>query len=156
MRLTWIAFLGLITIAMLALAEPASAQSLRKTNPRIAAAIRGVIEAQRDAWNRGDIDGYLADYWHSDKVRWVSEGTVRYGFEAIASAYKTRFDSPDNMGKLEVANLEIQLLGESDALAFGTWIQTTHTARRHGVFTVHLKKIDGEWQIVSDHSSTSG
>jgi len=117
--------------------------------------IRALFESGCAAWNRGDIDGYLADYWHSDKVRWVSEGTVRYGFETIATAFKARFDSPDNMGRLEVANLEIQLLGESDALVFGAWIQTAHTVRRHGVFTVHLKKIDREWLIVSDHSSTS-
>jgi uncharacterized protein (TIGR02246 family) len=118
--------------------------------------IRALFESGCVAWNRGDIDGYLADYGHSDKVRWVSEGTVRYGFEAIAAGFKVRFDSPDNMGRLEVANLEIQLLGESDALVFGAWIQTTRTARHHGAFTVHLKKIDGEWLIVSDHSSTSG
>ena len=118
--------------------------------------IRALFESSCAAWNRGDIDSYLAAYWNSDKVRWVSEGTVSYGFEAIATAFKARFDSPDNMGSLEVANLEIQLPGESDALVFGAWIQTTRTARHHGVFTVHLKKIDGEWLIVSDHSSTSG
>ena len=118
--------------------------------------IRALFESGCAAWNRGDIDGYLADYWHSDELRWVSEGTVRYGFEAIAAGFKARFDSPDNMGRLEVANLDIQLLGESDALAFGAWTQTTRMARRHGVFTVHIKKIDGEWLIVSDHSSTSG
>ena len=118
--------------------------------------IRAVFESGCAAWNRGDIDGYLSDYWHSDKVRWVSEGKVSYGFEAIASAFKARFDSPENMGKLEVADLEIQLLSENDALAFGAWTQTTRTATRTGVFTVHMKKINGEWLVVSDHSSTSG
>src|SRR6185503_13597613 len=118
--------------------------------------ILALFESGCAAWNRGDIDGYMANYWHSDKVRWVSEGIVRYGFEAIATACKARFDSPDNMGRLEVDNLEIQLLSETDALVFGDWTQTTPTARHYGVFTVHLKKIDGEWQIVSDHSSTSG
>jgi len=55
-----------------------------------------------------------------------------------------------------VANLEIQLLGENDALVFGAWTQTTDSARRQGIFTVHVRKIDGRWLIVSDHSSTSG
>ena len=117
--------------------------------------IRALFESACSAWNRGDIDGYLSDYWHSDKVRWVSEGKVSYGFEAIASACKSRFDTPENMGKLAVADLEIQLLGERDALVFGSWTQTTRAASHNGVFTVHLKKIDGEWLIVSDHSSTS-
>jgi uncharacterized protein (TIGR02246 family) len=118
--------------------------------------IQALFESSCAAWNRGDVGGYLSGYWHSDKVRWVSEGTVQYGFEAIASAFKARFGSPDNMGRLEVADLEIQLLGEGDTLVFGAWTQTTRTARRHGVFTVDMKKIDGEWLIVSDHSSSSG
>ena len=94
--------------------------------------IRAIFESSCAAWNRGDIDGYLAAYWHSDKVRWVSEGIVSYGFEAIASAYKARFSSPDNIGRLEVANLEIQLVNESDALVFGAWAHTTRAARHHG------------------------
>ncbi len=118
--------------------------------------ILALFESSCAAWNRGDIDGYLAGYWRSDKVRWVSEGIVQYGFDAIASACKARFSSPDNMGRLEVADLEIQLLGEDDALVFGAWTQTTRMASHHGVFTVHTKKIDGEWLIVSDHSSSSG
>jgi uncharacterized protein (TIGR02246 family) len=117
--------------------------------------IRMLFESSCAAWNRGDLNSYLADYWHSDTVRWISEGAVRYGYEAIAASYKARFDTPDKMGRLEVANLEIQFLGENDALVFGAWIQTTLAARYNGVFTVHLKKIDGEWLIVSDHSSTS-
>lgn len=117
--------------------------------------IRILFESSCAAWNRGDIDGYLAGYWHSDKVRWVSEGTVRYGFEAIAFAYKSRFDTPDKMGTLEVAKLEIQNLSGRDALVFGAWMQTTDSARHQGIFTVHVKKIDGRWLIVSDHSSTS-
>ena len=118
--------------------------------------IRALFESSCEAWNRGDSDGYLAAYWNSDKVRWVSEGTVRNGFEAIAAGFKARFDSSDNMGRLEVADLDIQLLSENDALVFGTWILATAAARHHGVFTVHVKKIDGEWLIVSDHSSTIG
>jgi uncharacterized protein (TIGR02246 family) len=117
--------------------------------------ILALFESGCAAWNRGDINGYMANYWHSDKVRWVSEGNVLYGFEEIATALKARFDSSDNMGRLEVVNLEIQLLRENDALVFGAWTQTTPRARRHGVFTVHMKKIDGEWLIVSDHSSSS-
>lgn len=117
--------------------------------------IRTLFESGCAAWNRGDVDGYLAGYWHSDKVRWVSEGQVSYGIDAIASTFKTRFNTPENMGQLEVTNLEIQILGESDSLVFGEWIQTTHTARHHGVFTVHVKKMDGKWRMVSDHSSTS-
>jgi uncharacterized protein (TIGR02246 family) len=117
--------------------------------------IHALFESGCAAWNRGDIDGYLADYWHSDKLRWVSEGKVSHGFDAVARAFKARFDTPANMGQLQVANLEIQLLGESDSLVFGEWIQTTRSARRNGVFTVHMKKIDGNWRVVSDHSSTS-
>jgi uncharacterized protein (TIGR02246 family) len=131
--------------------KPKEVADMTNDNQRIIA----LFESSCAAWNRGDIDGYLAAYWHSDKVRWVSEGRVSYGFETIAATYKSRFNTVENLGKLEVTNLEIQLLGESDALVFGNWSQTTHTTTQHGVFTVHAKKINSEWLIVSDHSLTN-
>ena len=30
--------------------------------------IRAVIKAQQEAWNRGDIDGFMNGYWRSDQT----------------------------------------------------------------------------------------
>lgn len=117
-------------------------------------AIRKVFEAGCAAWNDGDLDGYLASYWDSNKTIWVSSGTLRRGREAIVAAYKARFSTPQQMGKLSLAELEIDVLTTTDAIAFGRWMLVVEDKTAKGFFTVQLRKIEGTWLFVSDHSST--
>ena len=117
-------------------------------------AIRKVFEAGCAAWNQGDLDGYLAGYWDSDKILWISGGSLTRGKKAIVSAYKTRFSTPEKMGKLTLAELEIDVLTATDAVAFGRWKLILEDKEAEGFFTVQLKKIEGIWLYVSDHSST--
>jgi uncharacterized protein (TIGR02246 family) len=117
-------------------------------------AIRKVFEAGCAAWNRGDLDGYLASYWDSNKTIWVSSGSLRRGRKAIVAAYKARFSTPQQMGKLTLAELEIDVLTTTDAIAFGRWRLVVDNKTAKGFFTVQLRKIEGVWLFVSDHSST--
>ena len=119
------------------------------------AAIRTVFEEGCAAWNRGDLDGYLASYWDSDQTLWISSGSLRRGKEAIVTAYKARFSGGQNIGKLTVAELQIDVLTPMDALAFGRWILESDHQSSTGFFTVQLKKIDDAWVFVYDHASTS-
>lgn len=116
-------------------------------------AIRKVFEAGCTAWNRGDLDGYLASYWDSDKIIWISSGSLTRGKKAIAAAYKARFSTPQQMGKLTFAELEIDVLTTVDAIAFGRWMLVIANEASKGFFTVQLRKIEGTWLFVSDHSS---
>jgi uncharacterized protein (TIGR02246 family) len=116
--------------------------------------IREVFEAGCAAWNRGDLDGYLSSYWDSDKTIWISSGSLTRGKKAIVAAYKARFSTPQQMGKLTLAELEIDLLTNTDAIAFGRWMLVVDSKTANGFFTVQLRKIEGTWLMVSDHSST--
>ena len=122
----------------------------------IEATIRARFEAGSAAWNRGDIEGYLAGYWDSDRTRWASGGTVVRGKKAIAATFRSRFASPQQMGKIKVTDLEIEVLTGTDALAFGHLAHIVGDMVRRGVFTVHVRKIGGDWFVVSDHFSTTG
>ena len=123
----------------------------------IEAAIRDVFEAGCTAWNRGDLDGYLASYWDSDRTIWISNGSLTRGRNAIEAAYRSRFQNPQQVGKLTVTELEIDLLTPGDATAFGRWSLVMDNDRSStGFFTVQLKKIDTAWLFVSDHSSSEG
>ena len=117
-------------------------------------AIREVFEAGCAAWNRGDVDSYLASYWDSDKTLWVSNGTLTRGRKAIVTAYKSRFSTPQQMGKLTLTELEIDVLTTTDATVFGRWMLVLEDKVAEGFFTVQLRKIEGIWLFVSDHSST--
>jgi uncharacterized protein (TIGR02246 family) len=117
--------------------------------------IRDRFEEAAEAWNRGDLDAYLAVYGDSEETRWISRGTIIRGVDAIRATYKSQYDSPEKMGKLEVNDLEIDILAEADALVVGKWSLTTGPVAHHGVFTVHMKKLQGEWVVVTDHTSAS-
>ncbi|HKG55520.1 MAG TPA: SgcJ/EcaC family oxidoreductase [Anaerolineales bacterium] len=123
------------------------------TGEKAEAAIRNVFEAGCAAWNRGDLDGYLASYWDSDQTRWVSSGSLTRGKKAIAAAYKARFSGSQQMGKLTVTELEIDVLTDTEAIAFGRWTLVIDHKSSTGFFTVQLRNIDGTWLFVSDHAS---
>ncbi len=125
-------------------------------NPDIETTILARFEEGRAAWNRGDLDGYLAGYWDSDKTRWASGGTVLYGKNAIVEAFRARFPSPKEMGSIETAHLEIDVLSETDALVFGRLVHTVGDKNQTGIFTVHLQKMGDNWFVVSDHFSAVG
>ena len=118
------------------------------------AAIRDVFEASCAAWNRSDLDGYLASYWDTDKTIWISGGSLTRGKQAIAAAYKSRFSGTQPMGELTLKELEIDVLTAEDAIAFGRWMLVFSDKETEGFFTVQLKKVESTWRIVHDHSST--
>jgi uncharacterized protein (TIGR02246 family) len=117
------------------------------------AAIRNVFDAGCAAWNRGDLDGYLASYWDSDQTRWVSSGALTRGKKAIEAAYKARFSGFQQMGNLTVTELEIDVLTDTEAIAFGRWTLVVDKEASTGFFTVQLRNIDGIWLFISDHAS---
>jgi uncharacterized protein (TIGR02246 family) len=115
--------------------------------------IRSLFEEGVTAWNKGDLETYLASYWDSDKTRLITGGRVIRGSQAIRSAYQDMFGAPERMGRFEVTDLEVDLLTEQDALVYGQWLHTYNRSSRLGVFTLHMKNIDGQWLVVSDHTS---
>ena len=115
--------------------------------------IRKVFEDGCTAWNQGDLDGYLAGYWDSDEIVWISGGSLTGGKKAIVAAYKARFSTPRQMGRLTLDELQIDVLTITDAIAFGRWTLAADNKVAKGFFTVQLKKIDGTWLFVYDHSS---
>jgi hypothetical protein len=50
---------------------------------RTESAIRRVFEDGCAAWNRGDLDGYLASYWDSEETLWISGGSLTRGKAAM-------------------------------------------------------------------------
>jgi uncharacterized protein (TIGR02246 family) len=120
------------------------------------AAIQEVFNAGCAAWNRGDLDGYLASYWDSDQTIWISDGSLTRGRKAIEAAYKARFSTLRQMGKLTIVELEIDVLTSMDAIAFGRWMLAVEDKTAQGFFTVQLKKIEGTWVSVCDHASSAG
>jgi ketosteroid isomerase-like protein len=123
---------------------------------RVAAAdldsIRGLLNAQAAAWNRGDIDGYMAGYDRSDATMFVGTDVTR-GWTKVRDRYKAKYDTPAKMGTLTFSDLDLRPLGENDVVVSGAWMLTRAADTPHGRFTLIVHRTRAGWRIVYDHSS---
>jgi uncharacterized protein (TIGR02246 family) len=118
-------------------------------------AIRTVIEQQQAAWNRQDLEGFMAGYWNSPELTFFSGAHESKGWQAAIDRYKKNYQGPGHeMGKLEFANLHIEMLGPDAAFVRGEFHLTMSDGKTpHGLFTLIFRKFPDGWKIVHDHSS---
>jgi uncharacterized protein (TIGR02246 family) len=124
------------------------------------AAVREVLAVQKDAWNRGDIDGFMKGYLRSDDIRFASGENFKYGWQATLDGYRQGYPDSAAMGKLGFELVEVRELGPDVVYVFGKW----HLARAnkatdkapHGLFTLIVEHRNGAWLITRDHTSAAG
>jgi uncharacterized protein (TIGR02246 family) len=132
-----------------------SAESSESKGDRLATEIRAVIQAQQEAWNRGDIDGFMNGYAHSDSTTFVSDDQVTRGWKTVRDRYKLKYPSRAKMGKLRFSDLEIKALGNDAAVVLGRWTLKRVTDNQHGYFSLVLQRTADGWRIIHDHTSTT-
>src|SRR5882672_1621913 len=131
------------------------AQSLAKQNRRITTAVRAVLDAQREAWNRGDIAGYMDGYARSTDTVFVSGDNVTRGWQTVLDRYKKNYDSREKMGTLTFSDLEITPLGNDAAIVLGRWHLQRAKDEPHGRFTLIFRRTKQGWKIIHDHTSSA-
>jgi ketosteroid isomerase-like protein len=117
--------------------------------------IRSVLQAQQDAWNRGDIDGFMNGYARSASTVFISEDTIRRGWQTVRVRYRKKYSSRAKMGTLTFSDLEITLLSSDSAVASGRWKLKRANDQPHGRFTLILRRLPEGWRIVYDHTSAA-
>jgi len=122
---------------------------------RIVAQIRSILSAQQDAWNRGDIDGFMNGYARSKSTIFISEDTLRRGWETVRDRYKKKYSDRGKMGLLTFSDLEITPLSSDTAVVLGRWKLKRAKDRPHGRFTLIFRKSADGWRIVHDHTSAA-
>ncbi len=120
-----------------------------------ASAIRSVLEQQQAAWNRGDLEGFMAGYWKSPELTFFSRAQESKGWDAALDRYKKAYQgSGHEMGKLEFANVRIEMLAPDAAFVRGEFHLTMSDGKTpHGLFTLVFRKFGDGWKIVHDHSA---
>jgi uncharacterized protein (TIGR02246 family) len=117
------------------------------------AAIRAVIEAQRDAWNRGDIEGYMDGYERSPDTSFLSGDNLTKGWQTVLDRYKKNYDTREKMGVLTFSDLEIRMLNNDSALVVGRWMLKRANDEPHGRFSLIFQRTKAGWRIIHDHTS---
>ena len=122
-----------------------------------AAAVEHVLRTQQDAWNRHDLDAFMAGYWNSPELTFFSGASERHGWQETMDRYRTTYQSPGHeMGKLEFSAPRIVMLGADAAFVRGEWHLTMPDGKTpHGLFTLIFRKMPEGWKIVHDHTSAA-
>lgn len=116
--------------------------------------IEQVLSNQVEAWNKGDLKGFMAGYHRSNEITFYSGGNIYKGWDAMLERYQKRYQGEGKeMGKLTFKDLDIQLLGAEAAVVRGRWQLVQSKAMPGGLFTLIVRKTPEGWRIVHDHTS---
>jgi ketosteroid isomerase-like protein len=115
------------------------------------AKIEALLKDQAEAWNRGDLDGFMAGYWDSPDLEFVSGTTTTKGFGPTKERYFKRYKAEGKeMGTLTFSDIAVTLNGEREATATGKWKVVMSKESPSGGFTLTLRKFEYGWKIVKD------
>jgi beta-aspartyl-peptidase (threonine type) len=121
--------------------------------------IKHVLVSQVEAWNHGNLEGFMQGYWHSPDLLFYSGGSITRGWEPTLERYRQRYQTEGKeMGKLEFQDLNIDVLSWRSAVVTGkfqlTLSKTPDGKQPHGLFTLIFKRMPPMgWKIVHDHTS---
>jgi beta-aspartyl-peptidase (threonine type) len=136
-------------------AAPVELPSRETAVANAAGEIEAVLRLQAEAWNAGDIDRFMEHYWRSDNLTFSAAGQTTRGWQNTLDRYRQRYPTIEKMGRLTFDQLEIQPLGNNAALVLGQWHLARDGDALDGNFSLIVRKNDGRWLIVHDHTSRS-
>ena len=116
--------------------------------------IVALLTTQTAAWNRGDVAAFMQGYWPSDSLVFIGKRGPTYGYQATLANYRKNYPTPAAMGQLDFSQLRVTPLAPGAAQVVGHWhIALAAADDEAGQFLLVLRRIDGQWVIVADHSS---
>ena len=121
----------------------------------ITAAVRAVLEAQIAEWNAGNVRGFMDGYSRSDSLRFVSNGTMRTGWQASLYSYMRNYPDQASMGTLSFEDLRVHVLSPEAALVIGRYRLVRENDEPLGLFSLVFIQESGDWRIIHDHTSSS-
>src|SRR5215471_98388 len=127
----------------------------REQSPNSVAEIQSVLNAQQEAWNRGDIDVFMNGYARSPSPIFVSGDEVQRGWDTVRERYRKKYSDRTKMGTLTFSEIEVTPLSADSALVLGRWTLQRANDKPHGRFTLIFKRLPDGWGIVHDHTSAA-
>jgi uncharacterized protein (TIGR02246 family) len=145
---------AVFALAMLCVAAAGAAVNGAQQRGGAETAIRAVLDAQVEAWNRGDLEGFVAGYWKSEQLTFVTSRGVTRGWQGLLERYKRSYPDAKAMGRLSFNELEITVLSRDAAVVLGRWQLGREKDQPQGHFTLLMRKVDGAWRVAHDHTTS--
>jgi ketosteroid isomerase-like protein len=116
-------------------------------------AILQTLQEQQQAWNEGNPEKFMDGYWKSDSMQFVGGNKINYGWQTTLDNYKKNYPDTVAMGKLRFEILKVNALSPDAAFLTGRFFLKRTIGDLNGIFTLVLRKIEGKWVVVYDHTS---
>ena len=112
------------------------------------------MSEQQACWNNGDLACFMEHYWHSDSLLFIGKSGLTYGWQPTLNNYVRSYPDKSAMGKLTFTNEVKEFIDIETVQVVGNWdLQRDSLKNIGGYYSLIWKKKNGEWVIVSDHSS---
>jgi ketosteroid isomerase-like protein len=115
--------------------------------------ISRILDEQISSWNNGDLDSFMRGYWKSDSLMFVGKSGVTYGYDNTLARYRMGYPDTASMGKLKFNIITIKRISPEYFFVVGKYTLFRTIGDASGHYTLLIRKIEGEWRIVCDHSS---
>jgi len=116
--------------------------------------IQAVLDSQVEAWNTGDLEGFMAGYWDSPELTFFSGKDSKTGWQATLERYRNRYQAEGKeMGSLTFSDIRIEQIDASHAWVRGRFTLVLSKETVGGLFTLIFKRLPEGWQIIHDHTS---
>ena len=116
--------------------------------------IMNVMSFQEKSWNKGDIDSFMNGYLKSEELVFSGSGGPVYGWKATKERYFKSYPDLKTMGKLSFTVNKIKSISKDSAYLIGEYYLKRTIEDSFGHFTLVWKKVNGNWLIISDHTSS--
>jgi ketosteroid isomerase-like protein len=110
--------------------------------------VKTMLDNRTDAWNNRDLARYMADFRKFDALRVSVDGERKEGWDAVRDFYVSKFGR--RMGTLSLSNLDINMVGDSAAIASADWTLVREDTIANGRMNMVLKKINSAWKITTE------
>ncbi|MEM9169354.1 MAG: nuclear transport factor 2 family protein [Pseudomonadota bacterium] len=82
----------------------------------------------------------------------VSGQTVTRGWESTLNRYRERYGDGDALGQLDFDDLDVTMISDDVGVVVGRYALERDGQTDGGVFSLVLRRIDGHWRVVHDHT----
>ncbi len=124
------------------------------TQEKVIASINQKMSEQETCWNTGDLECFMQHYWHSDSLLFIGKSGLTYGWQPTLDNYINGYPNKSAMGKLTFTNEVKEFIDIETVQVVGQWeLQRDSLDNIGGYYSLLWKIKNGEWVIVSDHSS---
>ena len=114
-----------------------------------------MLAESAEAWNRGELDGFMDDYVESEATTYIGRSGMLTGYSAIRDRFAPLFEPGAQRDSLRFENVRSRRLGAVDGVVTARWIlHQGDMVTESGPFTLVVRRTSSGWKIIHDHSSS--